>query len=169
MISVIAAVLWLGIHPGLRAAMTLQISSSAFSEGQSIPEKYTCDGQNVSPPLKWTGAPANTRSLAIIMEDPDAPSGTFTHWVLYDLLADVRELKEGSSGGGKEGLNSFGKAGYGGPCPPPGAAHRYYFHVYALPTASLGKPGLSKAEVMSAIQGHVLAEGQLMGRYKRAR
>lgn len=94
-----------------RKKMTLHISSDAFSEGQAIPEKYTCDGQNVSPPLKWTGAPQNTKTVAIIVDDPDAPSGTFTHWVLYDVSGKTSELPEGSSGGGKEGVNGFGKTG----------------------------------------------------------
>jgi Raf kinase inhibitor-like YbhB/YbcL family protein len=160
----------LGISVGSSSAgktMKLDVSSSAFSEGQSIPEKYTCDGQNVSPPIKWSGAPANTKSIAIICEDPDAPSGTFTHWVLYNLPGTTKELAEGSSGGGKEGMNDFGKKGYGGPCPPPGRPHRYYFRVYALDTASLGDAGRSKEEVTAVMQGHILAQGQLMARYKR--
>ena len=147
--------------------MKLDVSSSAFSEGQSIPEKYTCDGQNVSPPIQWSAAPANTKSIAIICEDPDAPSGTFTHWVLYDVPGTAKELAEGSSGGGKEGVNGFGKKGYGGPCPPPGGAHRYYFRVYALETTSLGNAGSSKDEVTADMQGHILAQGELMGTYKR--
>ena len=150
-------------------SMALHVSSSAFSEGQSIPEKYTCDGQNLSPPLKWTGAPQNAKTMAIITDDPDAPSGTFTHWVLYDLPAKTTELSEGSSGGGKEGVNSFKKKGYGGPCPPPNGAHRYFFHVYALDIESLGSAGLSKQEVTAAMKGHILVEGQLMGTYKRRR
>lgn len=149
--------------------MALHVSSSAFSEGQPIPEKYSCDGRNLSPPLKWNGAPEKTKSLAIIVDDPDAPSGTFTHWVLYDLPAKTSELKEGSSGAGKEGVNSFKKKGYGGPCPPPNGAHRYVFHVYALDIDSLGKAGLSKQDVSAAMKGHVLAEGQLIGKYKRAK
>ena len=149
--------------------MALHVSSSAFSEGQPIPEKYSCDGRNLSPPLKWSGAPEKTKSLAIIADDPDAPSGTFTHWVLYDLPAKTSELKEGSSGSGKVGVNSFKKRGYGGPCPPPNGAHRYVFHVYALDIDSLGKAGLSKQDVSAAMKGHVLAEGQLIGKYQRAK
>ena len=149
--------------------MALHVSSSAFSEGQPIPEKYSCDGRNLSPPLKWSGAPEKTKSLAIIADDPDAPSGTFTHWVLYDLPAKTSELKEGSSGSGKEGVNSFKKRGYGGPCLPPNGAHRYVFHVYALDIDSLGKAGLSKQDVSAAMKGHVLAEGQLIGKYQRAK
>lgn len=148
--------------------MALQVTSTAFSEGQPIPEKYTCDAQNVSPPLKWSGAPASTKSVVIIVDDPDAPSGTFTHWVLYDVPGNTAELSEGSSGGGKEGVTSFRKTGYGGPCPPSGT-HRYFFRVYAVDSSSLGKAGLSKAEVMAAMKGHILAEGQLMGTYKRSK
>jgi Raf kinase inhibitor-like YbhB/YbcL family protein len=152
-----------------RRPMTLHVSSSAFSEGKSIPQNYTCDGQNVSPPLTWTGAPTNTRSFVIIADDPDAPSGTFTHWVLYDLPAGATELKEAASGGGKEGVNDFGKKGYGGPCPPPDGPHRYFFHVYALDRGSLGSAGLSKQGVTAAMKGHILAEGQLVGTYRRKR
>lgn len=148
--------------------MAFQVSSSAFSESQSIPQKYTCDGQNVSPPLQWEGAPRNTRSFAIVVDDPDAPSGTFVHWVLYNLPASTSELKEGSSGGGQEGVNGFQKTGYGGPCPPPGRPHRYFFHIYRLDIDSAGNAGLSKQDLVAAIQGHILAEGQLIGRYKRA-
>lgn len=147
--------------------MSLHVTSSAFSEGQAIPEKYTCDGQNVSPPLTWSGGPANTKSFALICEDPDAPSGTFTHWVLYDLPGKTTQLAEGSSGGGKEGANGFGKKGYGGPCPPPGKPHRYYFRIYALDTDSLGSAGSSKENVAAAMKGHILAEGHLMGTYQR--
>jgi Raf kinase inhibitor-like YbhB/YbcL family protein len=147
--------------------MKLDVSSTAFSEGQSIPEKHTCDGENVSPPIQWSGAPANTKSIAIICEDPDAPSGTFTHWVLYDVAGTTNGLTEGSSGGGKQGVNGFGKKGYGGPCPPPGGAHRYFFRVYTLDTQSLGKAGSSKQDVTAAMEGHILAQGELMGKYKR--
>ncbi|MDQ2947103.1 MAG: YbhB/YbcL family Raf kinase inhibitor-like protein [Acidobacteriota bacterium] len=147
--------------------MALHVSSTAFTEGQSIPEKYTCDGQNVSPPLNWSGAPENTKSMAIVADDPDAPSGTFTHWVLYDLPAKTAVLMEGSSGGGKEGVNGFKKTGYGGLCPPPNGAHRYFFHVYALDIDSLGNPALTKQDVTATMKAHILAEGQTMGTYKR--
>ena len=147
--------------------MPLEVSSSAFSEGQNIPEKYTCDGENVSPPLAWSGAPANTKSFALICEDPDAPSGTFIHWVLYDLSRETTRLAEGSSSGGKEGTNGFGKKGYGGPCPPAGKAHRYFFRVYALDTNALSVTGSSKESVASAMKGHIVAEGHVMGTYQR--
>src|SRR5437763_7420869 len=115
--------------------MAVHVCSSALSEDQTIPEKYTCDGQNVSPPLKWTGAPENTETVALIVDDPDAPSGTFMHWVLYNLPGNTSELAEGSSGGGKEGVNGFRKTGYGGPCPPPDGAHRY-FSMFMRSTSS---------------------------------
>lgn len=105
--------------------------------------------------------------MAIVADDPDAPSGTFTHWVLYDLPTKTAELTEGSSGGGKEGVNGFKKTGYGGSCPPPNGAHRYFFHVYALDIDSLGNAGFSKQDVTAAMKGHILAEGQTMGTYKR--
>lgn len=149
--------------------MEIQVTSNAFSEGGAIPEKYTCDGQNVSPPLKWSGVPANAESIAIICEDPDAPSGTFTHWVLYDIVGKTTELPEGSTGGGKEGVNDFKKNGYGGPCPPPGKPHRYFFRVYALDTNSLGNAGSSKDDVTTAMKGHIVAQGQVMGTYKRSK
>jgi Raf kinase inhibitor-like YbhB/YbcL family protein len=149
--------------------MPLQVSSPAFSEGHTIPTKYTCDGENVSPPLEWSGQPAATKSVAIICEDPDAPSGTFTHWVLYDMAGDTHRLEEGSSGNGKEGQNSFKQAGFGGPCPPAqDGPHRYVFRVYALDVESLGRPGMLQQEVEAAMRGHILAKGQLMARYQRA-
>lgn len=146
---------------------SLQVTSGAFSQGQAIPQKNTCDGQNVSPPIAWSGAPANTKSFALICEDPDAPSGTFIHWVLYDVPGKATRLGEGSPGGGKEGVNGFGNNGYGGPCPPAGKAHRYFFRVYALDTDSLSGAGTSNQSVSAAMKGHVLAEGHVMGTYQR--
>ncbi len=121
--------------------MSLQISSAAFSAGETIPKKFTCDGPDVSPHLKWNDPPANTQGIALVMDDPDAPAGTWVHWVLYDVPADARELPEGVpkqeqlSSGARQGRNDFGKIGYGGPCPPPGKPHRYFFKLYALDTA----------------------------------
>lgn len=152
------------------AGIALKVSSTAFSDGQTIPRQYTCEGQDISPPLEWSSTPRGAKSFAIVCDDPDAPSSTFTHWVLYDLTPETTELAEGSSGGGTEGMNSFGKAGYGGPCPPPGhGPHRYMFKVYALDIESVGRAGLSKSDLTAAMTGHVLAEGQLMGRYERIR
>ena len=149
--------------------MGLLVASEAFAEGEHLATKHTCEGSNVSPPLRWNNIPAGTRSVAIICEDPDAPAGLFTHWVLYDLPADTQRLREGSSGTGKEGLNGFRKTGYAGPCPPPNGSHRYMFRVYALDVDSIGPAGMSRQEAVAAIEGHVLAEGTLMGRYQRRR
>jgi hypothetical protein len=118
------------IEQGKGGAMSLQISSAAFSAGETIPKKFTCDGPDVSPKLTWNDSPANTQSFALIMDDPDAPAGTWVHWVLYDLPADTKELSEGVAkqeqlpSGARQGRNDFGKVGYGGPCPPPGKPHR---------------------------------------------
>jgi len=148
--------------------MALQVSSSAFADGAAIPKKYTCDGQDVPPPLELSGVPKESKSIAVICEDPDAPSGTFTHWVLYDLPASTHAIGERASIA-KTGVNDFGKTGFGGPCPPKkDGAHHYRFHVYALDVDSLGRPGLSKREAMDAMDGHILAEGELTGTYKRA-
>jgi Raf kinase inhibitor-like YbhB/YbcL family protein len=153
--------------------MSIQITSAAFADGQPIPAKYTCDGNNVSPPLQWTNPPANTKSFALIADDPDAPAGTWVHWVLYDLPPDTIELPEGVaktqaiSNGAKQGLNSWPRLGYGGPCPPPGKPHRYSFKIYALDTMPGLKPGATKKDLLKAMEGHVLAEGQLMGTYQR--
>jgi Raf kinase inhibitor-like YbhB/YbcL family protein len=147
--------------------MSIQISSPAFKEGENIPRIYTCDDQNVSPPLTWTGVPTNTMSLALIMDDPDAPTGTWVHWVLFNLAARTTNLAQGSHGAGIEGKNDFNKIGYGGPCPPRGSNHRYYVKVYALDTQLSLKSGATKAQVENAMVGHILAQGQLMGRYRR--
>ena len=151
----------------------MQLTSSAFSESQEIPAQYTCDGQNVSPPLKWSGAPAETKSFTLIVDDPDAPVGTWTHWVLFDLPAATTELPEALpkgqyvAAGARQGLNDFKHLGYGGPCPPAGKPHRYFFKVYALDHLLDLKPGASKKEVESALDKHTLAQGQLIGLYKR--
>ena len=148
--------------------MALRVSSSAFADGADIPMKYTCDGQNVAPPLELSGIPNESKSIAVICEDPDAPSGTFTHWILYDVPASAHTIPERAPIG-KAGVNDFGKTGFGGPCPPKkDSAHHYHFHVYALDTASLGPPGLSKRDALQAMHGHILDEGELTGIYKRA-
>jgi len=148
--------------------MVIHVSSSAFANKTVIPKKYTCDGSNVAPPLEWTGVPPDAKSVAIICEDPDAPSGTFTHWVLYDLPSFTQAVAEGTSMG-KSGVNDFGKPGFGGPCPPQrDAAHHYHFRVYALDVDSLGPAGLSKGSALQAMRGHIVAQGELIGTYKRA-
>ncbi|HEX9616710.1 MAG TPA: YbhB/YbcL family Raf kinase inhibitor-like protein [Anaerolineales bacterium] len=146
---------------------TLPITSSAFSEGASIPRKYTCDGENVSPPLSWSAVPDMTASLVVIVDDPDAPRGNWVHWVLYDLPPDLESLQEGAQGAGLAGMNDSRKEGYSGPCPPPGPAHRYFFKIYALDAALKLKGGATKAEVEKAMAGHILAQGQLMGTFSR--
>jgi Raf kinase inhibitor-like YbhB/YbcL family protein len=159
--------------PAKEQVMNIPITSPAFASGRPIPAEYTCEGSDVSPPLQWTNAPANTKSFALIADDPDAPMGTWVHWVLYDLPPNTTELPEGVvktrdlPGGAKQGLNSWPRLGYGGPCPPPGRPHRYFFKLYALDAMLDLKPGATKKDVEAAMQGHVLAEGQLMGTYQR--
>jgi Raf kinase inhibitor-like YbhB/YbcL family protein len=151
----------------------MQLTSTAFAEGAAIPAKYTCDARNVSPPLKWSGAPEGTKSLALIADDPDAPVGTWVHWVIYDLPAPTTELAEDlpkgqfMASGAKQGLNDFKHLGYGGPCPPHGKTHRYFFRIYALDAVLDLKPGLTKKELEHAMEKHILAQGQLMGTYQR--
>jgi hypothetical protein len=154
----------------------MQITSSAFTPNGGIPARYTCDGEDVSPPLAWSGAPAGTKSFALIVDDPDAPDPaaprmTWVHWVLYDLPADATGLPEGAAKGGlpagtREGLNDWKRTGYGGPCPPKGR-HRYFHKLYALDSAlgDLGRP--TKADVEKAMEGHVLAQAELIGTYQR--
>jgi len=153
--------------------VSFEIVSTAFSAGGAIPQKFTCDGPDDSPQLTWTDPPAKTQSFAIIMDDPDAPVGTWVHWVIYDLPANARELAEGVAkqeqllSGARQGRNDFGKIGYGGPCPPAGKPHRYFFKLYAL-DAKLGlKAGAKKSDVERAMQGHILALAELIGRYGR--
>jgi Raf kinase inhibitor-like YbhB/YbcL family protein len=153
-------------------AMDINITSSAFEDGGMIPLKYTCDGADVSPPLQWDSVPEGTQSIALICDDPDAPMGTFVHWVLYDLPAGTSELPEDVpadatlDNGAKQGKSDFGRTGYGGPCPP-GGTHRYFFKLYALDAPTGLSPGAKKADLLKAMKGHILAEGQLMGRYHR--
>ncbi len=154
--------------------MTMQVSSPAFAEGANIPVKYTADGDDRSPELRWGGIPPDTKSFALIGEDPDAPRGTWTHWVLFNVPADRTTLAEGVPaekelpGGARQGKNDFGKIGYGGPDPPKGEPHRYYFKLYALDTTLDLPAGASKDQVLAAMKGHVLGAGQLMGKYGRS-
>jgi len=149
------------------------IESGAFDDGARLPQQYTCEGKDLSPPLAWTDPPAGTQSLALIMDDPDAPMGTWVHWVLYNIPADTRMLPEGLPGdpklaiGALQGLNDFGRPGYGGPCPPPGPSHRYLFKLYALDTRLPLVPKSTKAQLEQAMNGHILAKAQLIGRYQR--
>jgi Raf kinase inhibitor-like YbhB/YbcL family protein len=154
------------------AKMAIEVTSSAFEDGDAIPARYTCDGLDVSPSLSWGSATDGTRSLALIADDPDAPGGTFVHWVIYDLPSDTRRLPEGVpnrqtlSSGAKQGVNGAGGVGYTGPCPPSGT-HRYFFKVYALDTRLDLGGGATAERLSDAMEGHVLAEGQLMGTYRR--
>jgi hypothetical protein len=156
-----------------QAPASIALTSPAFQSGESIPLKYTCEGSNISPPLRWTGSPAGTKTFALICDDPDAPSGTWVHWVLFNLPASSGALGErvepagNLRGGAKQGANSFGKIGYGGPCPPPGKPHRYFFKLYALDAEIALKPGATKQELLRAMEKHVLAQGQLMGTCQR--
>jgi Raf kinase inhibitor-like YbhB/YbcL family protein len=153
--------------------MSFQISSGAFSNGEAIPKKFTCDGPDVSPQLSWKEAPAATQSFALITDDPDAPAGTWVHWVLYNLPANTRELPEGMekqerlATGALQGRNDFRRIGYGGPCPPPGKPHRYYFKLFALDTKLDLKAGATKPDLEHAMKGHILGEAELVGRYGR--
>jgi Raf kinase inhibitor-like YbhB/YbcL family protein len=155
--------------------MSLHLTSPVFNEGQPIPTKYTCDGADGSPPLHWSNAPPDTKSFALICDDPDAPMGTWVHWVLYNLpatttgLPDKLPTSETLPDGSKQGLTDFKRTGYGGPCPPPGKEHRYFFKLYALDTELELKPRATKQQLLNAMQGRVLAEASLMGVYQRRR
>ena len=166
--------------------LTITLGSRAFSDGGIIPKEYTCDGADRSPPLEWSGVPHSTRSLALICDDPDAPMGTWSHWVLVHLPPGVKALKEGippekelpvsamemtensqPKAPALQGKNDFGKFGYGGPCPP-GGTHRYVFRLYALDQQiELASSPPTRSDVLKAIQGHILAEGRLVGKYAR--
>jgi len=150
--------------------MAFKLFSNAFTEGAWIPALHSCQGADVSPSLEWSGGPSETLSYALIVEDPDAPAGTWCHWLLYDLGAKLQGLAQGYKPAtlGVSGTNDFGKLGYGGPCPPKGRPHRYFFKLHALDVHTLGLPaGVNRAELLKAIQGHVLAETQYMGRFER--
>jgi len=153
--------------------MSFPISSTSFEEGGFIPERYTCDGENRSPALAWRDLPSGTRSLALMTDDPDAPVGTFTHWVLYNMPANLSKLAEGInkdgsiSGVGTQGTNDFHRLGYDGPCPPKGPAHRYYFTLYALDIAPTLPANLSASQLRKTMQGHILAQSQWVGKYGR--
>lgn len=153
--------------------MALQLKSPDFSSGGTIPKQFTCDGTGISPTLEWNDPPGGTQSFALIADDPDAPMGTWVHWVLFDLPANARTLaqnvpkKEQLSDGSRQGRNDFGKIGYGGPCPPRGKPHRYFFKLYALDAKLNLTPGATKEEVEHAMQGHILAQGEWVGRYAR--
>jgi Raf kinase inhibitor-like YbhB/YbcL family protein len=150
----------------------MEIISSAFKDGDSIPAKYTCDNLDISPPLKWSKEPEDTETFALICDDPDAPGGTWVHWVIYNIPGTIHEFEENIPKDGPlinnalQGINDFGNTGYGGPCPP-GGTHRYYFKIYALDTVLGSQPGITKRDLLKIMDGHIIDQGQLMGRYKR--
>lgn len=152
--------------------MSLTVSSTAFLSGQSIPIKYSCTGREVSPPLTWTGVPADTKSFALIVDDPDAPGGTWVHWVMFNIPAATNNLPEAIPAGGQlsdgslQGKNSSGTQGYNGPCPPSGT-HRYFFKLYALNATLTLSAGASTQQLLAAMQGHILAQGELMGTFSK--
>lgn len=153
--------------------MSIEITSPAFEEGGVIPALHTCDAEDLSPSLEWSRPPEGTKSLALICDDPDAPAGTWVHWVIYDIEPSESGLTEGiptrgvAAGGAKQGINDFRRIGYGGPCPPPGAAHRYFFKLYALDIETDLPAGATKSDLLRVMEGHILGEGRLMGRYQR--
>ena len=156
-------------------SMTWTLRSTVFHHEASIPTAHTCDGTDESPPLTWTDPPAGTKSLALIMDDPDAPMGTWVHWVLYDLPPETRTLPNAVptaaqlDNGALQGVNDFRRVGYGGPCPPPGPAHHYVFTLYALDAALALPPKATKAQLERQMQSHILAKAELIGLYRRAR
>jgi Raf kinase inhibitor-like YbhB/YbcL family protein len=176
--SVAAGVLLLGAalpgcHSSAARGQTMNLSSTSFQDGSRIPAKYTCSGANISPQLAWSAPPAGTVSLALTVTDPDAPRGTWVHWVMYNLPAGTRALPEGLPAlgqlpdGALQGRNDFGEIGYGGPCPPPGSPHHYIFTLYALDSKLNLPVGATRAQVEAAMQGHILASGRLVGIYQR--
>jgi Raf kinase inhibitor-like YbhB/YbcL family protein len=154
-----------------RPRMSLQLTTTAFPASGTIPKKFTCDGPDVSPALSWTDAPTGTKTFALIVDDPDAPAGTWVHWVLYNLPAGTHKLPEGVGkdselpDGSRQGRNDFGKIGYNGPCPPRGSVHRYFFKLYALDSKLELKAGSTKADLERTMQNHVLAHSELIGKF----
>lgn len=159
--------------PVIGGSPMFAVHTTAFEPSREIPTQYTCSGPDSSPALSWDGAPKGTQSFALITDDPDAPVGTFTHWVMYDIPASSRGLSEGIAkseqlhDGSRQGRNDFRRIGYGGPCPPPGKPHRYFFKVYALDTKLSLNAGATRDQVEAAMKGHVLAEAALMGTFQR--
>lgn len=186
-VPLLAFCLVAGLCPNLRAgggpdgatagqgapSTSFELHTASFRPGGDIPKKFTCEGLDASPPLTWTEPPAGTQSFVLIADDPDAPAGTWVHWVVYDLPTGARQLPEGVrkveelAGGGRQGSNDFGKIGYGGPCPPPGKPHRYFFKLYALDKKLSLKAGAAKQDAEQAMKGHILAQSELVGRYHR--
>lgn len=169
-----AAAAVLSLAAGARKPVDFRLSSAAFQNNQPIPRSFSCDGENTSPALRWEGTPNGTKSLALLVRDPDAPSGEFTHWMVYDLPPTITEIPSGSYTaaqfplGGLEGQNDFGNLGYGGPCPPPGAPHHYIFTLFALNQPTLGLPaGAQRGQLDQALQGKIVAKAELTGVFGR--
>jgi len=177
--AMFCALVLLGATPGRSgteiggAAMKFELTSTSFTTGANIPKRFTCDGHDDSPELHWSEAPTGAKSFALIADDPDAPVGTWVHWVLFNLPPETKALPEGLpktatlSGNARQGKNDFGNIGYGGPCPPPGKPHRYFFKLYALDMVLALEAGATKADVEKAVKGHIVAQAELMGRYGR--
>ncbi|MBI2650394.1 YbhB/YbcL family Raf kinase inhibitor-like protein [Candidatus Woesearchaeota archaeon] len=144
----------------------MKLTSAAFANNGAIPSEYTCDGNDLSPPLSISDVPSNAKSLALISDDPDAPVGTWDHWVVFNIPPTTKEIPKGTEPKGTAGKNSWGRTGYGGPCPPSGT-HRYFFKLYALDTILNLQEGSAKKDIESAMQGHIIAQTQLVGLYKR--
>ena len=162
----VVAILLAAIASFAAGGARMKITSPAFQEGGNIPSKFTCDGSDASPPLQITGVPSEAKSLVLIADDPDAPGGLFTHWLIWNIAAQTNSIAEGSAPKGVHGTNDFGKSGYGGPCPPSGT-HRYYFKVFALDRELDLRSGGKRSQLDAAMQGHVIAQGELIGRYAR--
>src|SRR5262245_21422043 len=165
-ITAAAVTIFIGITSFAAGEGKMKIASSAFRQDGNIPSKFTCDGPDTSPPLQITGIPSNSKTLVLIADDPDAPGGLFTHWLVWNIAPQTNSVAEGSSPKGVQGTNDFGKSGYRGPCPPPGI-HRYSFRIFALDRELELRPGAKRSEVNAAMKGHVIAQGELVGRYSR--
>lgn len=162
----VVAILLAAIASFAAGGARMKITSPAFQEGGNIPSKFTCDGSDTSPPLQITGVPSEAKSLVLIADDPDAPGGLFTHWLVWNIPPQTSSISEGSAVKGVHGTNDFGKSGYGGPCPPSGT-HRYSFRVFALDREVPLPSGAKRGQVDAAMKGHVIAQGELIGRYAR--
>lgn len=178
MIAAVSAVIFFAAGPAWPggtgdAAVVFELKSPAFENNGVIPKTYSCEGRDVSPQLQWSGVPQGTKSFAIICDDPDAPVGTWVHWVIYNIPEVSRGLPEGVSGlevledGSRQGITDFRRTGYGGPCPPPGKPHRYFFKLYALDIVLDLEGKIAKDALLDAMEGHILAEATLIGTYKR--
>ena len=169
--TLIALLILLNLSTNNQQPTTIKLKSSAFKEGEMIPKKFACQGEDVSPQLSWDKLPTDTKSIAVTCDDPDAPGGGFVHWVIFNIPANAISLPENIAkqktlpDGSRQGINDFGRIGYGGPCPP--ALHRYYFRVYVLDIVLDLQPGIEKPALLKAIEGHIIAQGEIIGKYKK--